>query len=94
MLFSQALNETLKFNNVLTWILVGAIAGILADWLIKGIKLGLIGKIIVGVLGGFLGGWLLNLLGISLLDGFWGLVLDAFIGAVILLIILRLIRRK
>ena len=30
----------------LTWLIVGAIAGVLADLAIKGIKLGLIGKIL------------------------------------------------
>jgi len=80
--------------SILTWVIVGAIAGFLADAAIKGIKLGLIGKIIVGIIGGLLGGWLFGVLGISLFSGFLGDVATAFIGAVILLLILRLIRRK
>lgn len=42
--------------DILIWILVVAIVGILADWLIRGIQLGLFEKIIAGVLGGMLYG--------------------------------------
>jgi len=78
----------------LIWILVGAVAGVLADLVIKGINLGLIGKIIVGILGGYLGGWLLGLVGLSFTSTTLGKILTAFVGAVVLLLILRLIRRK
>jgi len=80
--------------DILVWILVGAVAGILADWLIKGINLGLFGKIITGILGGVLGGWILSLLNLSVGDGFLAKVIAAFIGAVILLIVLRIIRKR
>lgn len=81
-------------TDILTWIAVGAIAGLLADWVVKRINLGLIGKIIVGVLGGFLGGWLFGLIGKPFGDTFWGEIVYAFVGAVILLIILRFLRSK
>jgi len=81
-------------TNIIAWIVVGAIAGILADATIKGIQLGLLGKIAVGILGGFLGGWLFGLLGISILPGLIGQIIAAFVGAVILLLILRAIRRR
>lgn len=84
----------MTLGNILTWIIVGGIAGFLADWVIKGIHLGMIGKIIVGILGGFIGGWLFNLLKISISTGFWGSVISSFVGAVILLIVLRAIRKK
>jgi uncharacterized membrane protein YeaQ/YmgE (transglycosylase-associated protein family) len=80
--------------SIITWIIVGAIAGLLADWVVKSINMGLIGKIIVGILGGFLGGWLLGLLGIHFGSSFISSVLTAFIGAVILLLLLALLRRK
>jgi uncharacterized membrane protein YeaQ/YmgE (transglycosylase-associated protein family) len=79
--------------NFLYWLLVGAIAGFLADWVIKGIRMGLLGKIIVGMLGGLLGGWLFGLLGIGT-SGLIGSIIAAFVGAVILLLILVMIRRK
>ena len=79
--------------SILVWIAVGAIAGILADWAIKGIRLRLLGKIIVGILGGLLGGWGWSLVGGGAL-GFFGQVLAAFLGAALLLIILRAFRRN
>ena len=68
------------------------IAGVLADLVVKRIKVGLIGAIIVGILGAFLGGWLFGLLGISIGSGFIGDVIAAFVGAVILLLVLRAVR--
>jgi len=81
--------------GILSWIVVGLIAGFLAGVVVKGSGFGLIGDIIVGVLGGLLGGWIAttflhlgDMSGINL-----GSILIAFGGAVILLLILRLIRR-
>ena len=81
-------------GNIITWIVVGAIAGILADAVIKGIQLGLLGKIIVGILGAFLGGWLFGLFNLVIFPGLIGQIIAAFIGAVILLLILRAIRHR
>ena len=45
--------------SILSWIVVGLIAGWLAGRVMKGGGFGLIGDIIVGVIGGLLGGfWL------------------------------------
>ena len=83
--------------GILSWIVVGLIAGFLAGVVVKGSGFGLIWDIIVGVLGGLLGGWIATSLlhigagvtGINL-----GSILVAFAGAVVLLLILRLIRRR
>lgn len=80
--------------DLLVWIAIGAIAGVLADWVIKRIELKLLGKIIVGILGGILGGWVWNLISGNKLDSFFPKILAAFIGAMVLLIILRFIRAK
>ena len=81
--------------GILSWIVVGLIAGFLAGVVVKGSGFGLIGDIIVGVLGGLLGGWIattfLHIGGMSGIN--LGSILIAFGGAVILLHILRLIRR-
>ena len=84
----------MDIGSILTWIIVGGIAGWLVDLVVKGIRVGLLGKIIVGILGGLLGGWLFGLLGLSLGSGLLVDIITAFIGAVILLLLLRLIRRK
>ena len=79
--------------TILTWLAVGLIAGVLADLVVKRIKVGLLGDIIVGILGGLLGGWLASLLNIPIGDTFLYKVLTAFVGAVILLLLLRALRR-
>jgi uncharacterized membrane protein YeaQ/YmgE (transglycosylase-associated protein family) len=80
--------------SILSWIVVGLIAGWLAGVVMKGGGFGLIGDIIVGVIGGVLGGFLASyffeigdpMSGINLQS-----VLIAFGGAVVLLLILRLL---
>jgi uncharacterized membrane protein YeaQ/YmgE (transglycosylase-associated protein family) len=82
--------------TILSWIVVGLIAGFLAGVVVKGGGFGLIGDIIVGVVGGLLGGWIsVNLLHFGDMTGInLESILIAFVGAVILLIVLRLIRRR
>ena len=78
--------------GLLSWIVVGAIAGWLAGQVMKGRGFGLLGDIIVGVAGGLVGGWLSGELfhlpdvvnGINLTS-----ILVAFLGAVVVIAISR-----
>ena len=80
--------------GILSWIVVGWIAGWLAGQVMKGSDFGLIGDIVVGVIGGLLGGWIATSLlhlgtevnGINLES-----ILVAFAGAVVLLVGFRLL---
>ncbi len=84
----------MTLTSIITWIIVGGVAGLLAEWLIGGINTGCIGTVIVGIIGAFIGGWLLGQLHIQL--GLGGLVHDivtAFFGAAVLLLIIRIFRR-
>ncbi len=84
----------MTLTSIITWIIVGGVAGLLAEWLIGGIHTGCIGTVIVGIIGAFIGGWLLGQLHIQL--GLSGLVQDivtAFIGAAVLLLVIRIFRR-
>lgn len=83
----------MSLEQLVVWIIVGGIAGILADAFIKGIRVDLIGAIIVGVLGAFIGGWLFDVLGIQVGAGFLSDVVTALIGAIVLLLLLREVRR-
>jgi uncharacterized membrane protein YeaQ/YmgE (transglycosylase-associated protein family) len=82
--------------GILSWIVVGLIAGWLAGVLVKGGGFGCIGDVVVGVIGGLLGGWIASyffhmgdpLTGINLQS-----VLVALVGAVIFVALLRLIGR-
>jgi uncharacterized membrane protein YeaQ/YmgE (transglycosylase-associated protein family) len=79
--------------SILTWIIVGLIAGVLASLVMGGTGYGLIGDIIIGIVGAFVGGWLFAQLGVSSpWGGLPGTIFVAFVGAVVLLFILRLLR--
>ena len=80
--------------GVLTWIVVGLIAGWLAAQVMRGGGYGLIGDVIVGVVGGLLGGWIATTflhLGVTVTGFNLTSILVAFCGAIILLSILRLV---
>ena len=83
----------MTIEQVVVWIIVGGIAGLLADALIKGIRVGLVGAILIGILGAFIGGWLFGVLNISIGSGFISDVITAFVGAVLLLLLLKVLRR-
>lgn len=49
--------------GIISWLVVGAIAGYLAGFLVKGDEsLGVIGHIVLGIVGGLIGGFLAGLL--------------------------------
>lgn len=80
--------------GILTWIIVGLIAGWLAGQIMRGGGYGLIGDIIIGVVGGLLGGWIAtSVLHIdAAMTGFnLESILVAFCGAVVLLIGVRVL---
>ncbi|MFN8475659.1 MAG: GlsB/YeaQ/YmgE family stress response membrane protein [Anaerolineae bacterium] len=78
--------------DILTWLIVGLIAGFLASLVMGGVGYGIIGDIIIGVVGAFVGGWLFSALHISTpWAGLPGQILVAFVGAVVLLFVLHLI---
>lgn len=82
-----------QVETLLIWLVVGAVAGVLAGTIVKGGGFGLLGDIVVGIIGAFVGGWLLPRLGVHLGTGFIPVIASATIGAVVLLLVLRLIRR-
>lgn len=80
--------------DLLTWLIVGLVAGILSSAVAGGIGYGLLGDIVVGIAGAFVGGWLFAQLGLaSPFPGLAGTIFVAFIGAVVLLFIFHLIQR-
>lgn len=72
------------------WIAVGGIAGALADQLVQGNRLGILGNIVIGILGGIAGGLVLERLGFGA-EGLVASFLTAFAGAVALLLIVRIL---
>lgn len=83
--------------GLLSWIMVGAIAGWLSGQVMKGRGFGLFGDIFVGVAGGLVGGWLAGELfkvpnavnGFNLTS-----ILVAFLGAVVLIVVVRMFQGR
>ncbi len=79
--------------DLVTWLVVGLVAGLLASAVVGGIGYGLIGDIVVGVVGAVLGGWIFATLRLtSPIGGLPGTILIAFVGAVALLLLIRVLR--
>ena len=78
--------------SLLTWIVVGLIAGLLADLVVPGKQNWLVDTL-VGMAGAVIGGWLFNAFGAAGTTGFniWSVVV-AFIGAVVLLYIVKAVQ--
>jgi uncharacterized membrane protein YeaQ/YmgE (transglycosylase-associated protein family) len=78
--------------GILSWIVVGLIAGWLASQLMRGRGYSLIGDIIVGILGAVIGGFLAATF-LNMPDAVNGInltsIIVAFVGAVILIGFLR-----
>ncbi len=80
--------------GIIGWIVVGIIAGFLAEKIMKRDH-GLLTNLIVGVIGALIGGFIAtNFLGISA-DGSWIIAtIIALGGAILLLFVLGLFRRR
>jgi len=78
--------------GILTWIIVGLIAGWLATQILGG-RGGLLYNLAVGLVGAIVGGILFDQIGLVVKPGFLGELISATIGAVIFLLIWRAIRR-
>jgi uncharacterized membrane protein YeaQ/YmgE (transglycosylase-associated protein family) len=83
----------MTLNSILVWVIVGGVAGTIADWLVSGVRLGCLGTVIVGIVGAFVGAWLLGMLNVSIGTGIVNDIITASIGAVVLLLGARLLRR-
>ena len=73
--------------GIISWIVLGAIAGYLAGFLVRGDEsLGIIGHIVLGIVGALVGGFLARvLLGMDPIDGALDVssIVAAVVGAVI-----------
>lgn len=80
--------------DLLTLLIVGLVAGLLASLAVGGVGYGILGDIVIGIVGAFVGSWLFTVLNVRVpFGGLGGTIFVAFIGAVVLLLVLRVIRR-
>jgi uncharacterized membrane protein YeaQ/YmgE (transglycosylase-associated protein family) len=77
--------------SIIAWIVLGAIAGYLAGFLVKGDEgLGVIGHIVLGIVGALVGGWLAAVLFNSHpIDGALDIssIVVATIGAIVVVVV-------
>lgn len=83
----------IALEDLVVWLVIGAIAGWLAGQIMTGGGLGLIGNIVVGIVGAIVAGWLFPFLGFSIGGQFIGAIINALIGAIIVLFVLGLLKR-
>jgi uncharacterized membrane protein YeaQ/YmgE (transglycosylase-associated protein family) len=80
--------------DLLTWLIVGLVAGVLASLVVGSSGYGIIGDIVVGVVGAFVGGWVFREAGWSApFGGLAGTITVAFIGAMLTLVVLHVLQR-
>ena len=81
--------------GILTWILVGIIAGWLAGVFMKGKGFGLIGNMVIGIIGALVGGWLAGTL-FNIQNAITGFnlmtIVVSILGAIVVLYIVRLVK--
>ena len=82
----------MQVETIIIWLVIGAVAGLLAGLVVKGGGFGLLGDIVVGIVGAFIGGWLLPRFGVHFGVGLVPIIASATVGAVVLLLAMRLIR--
>lgn len=75
------------------YLLIGLVAGWLANLVVRGSGSGLLVNLIVGLVGGLLGGWLVSLFG-WIPMGAMGTLLTSVLGAIVLLCIVAIVNRK
>ena len=83
----------MSIDDIITLVIVGAVAGWLGRQVVKGFKTGLIGTIFVGVLGAFLGTYIVQWTGIIINFGndLATSIATAFLGAVVVLVVMRIL---
>ena len=81
--------------GILSWIVLGAIAGWIASLFVNKTGEGLFRDIILGIVGGIVGGWIFAAIGSTGVTGFnlWSLFV-AVVGAVVVLVLYHAIRRR
>ncbi len=82
--------------EIISWVVVGLIAGLLAKWIMPGSRpVGLIITVLVGMAGASIGGFIVRLLDDAGSTGFsvWS-ILVATLGAIILLFLYGFIDRR
>lgn len=98
---NQPVTITFVPEQLITWLIIGLIAGFLASVLVRGRGLSTLSSIIVGLVGAFVGGLLFTLLRLQVSPALAGGItlryidiIVAFIGALLVLLLVSGFRRR
>ncbi len=81
--------------DILTSIVVGAIAGLVVSFVVRGSRFGVLDHMLFGIVGAFIGGGGFRLLGWhGPLSGIAGVITVAFVGAVVVVCAWRCLTRE
>ena len=67
-------------ESLITWLIIGGVAGWLGGLIVKGYGFGLVGNIVIGIIGAVIAGWLLPMIGVVIGGGIIAAIIDAVIG--------------
>jgi uncharacterized membrane protein YeaQ/YmgE (transglycosylase-associated protein family) len=83
---------TMNAQQIITWLVVGLIAGWLASLFVGGPS-NILGYLLAGLIGGFVGSWLFNALGwnLNLGNALIESIITSAIGAIILVLLAKLV---
>ncbi|RIK67912.1 MAG: GlsB/YeaQ/YmgE family stress response membrane protein [Planctomycetota bacterium] len=79
--------------SLISFLIVGVVAGWLAGHLVKGGGFGLVTNLAVGVIGAIIGGYVFTLLGVTA-GGLIGNIMMSTVGAVVLLVAVSAIKKS
>jgi uncharacterized membrane protein YeaQ/YmgE (transglycosylase-associated protein family) len=81
-----------QVESLLSFLIIGAIAGWIAGKLMRGGGFGILGNMVLGVLGAVIGGFVFGMVGVTA-GGLMGSLVTAVIGAAILLFVVGLFKK-
>jgi uncharacterized membrane protein YeaQ/YmgE (transglycosylase-associated protein family) len=82
--------------GLLTWIILGAIAGVISKWIMPGDDPGgFIVTKLLGIAGALIGGFIASAIGLGGVEGLTiGSIIIAILGAILLLVLYRMVTGK
>jgi uncharacterized membrane protein YeaQ/YmgE (transglycosylase-associated protein family) len=87
----ENMSINIPIEPLIGFLIIGLVAGFLAEQIIRGRGAGLVINLAVGVVGAFIGGFLFGFLKLSF-HGLIGSLISATLGAVVLLFLLGLVK--
>lgn len=78
--------------DLIGFLLIGLLAGWIANRFMRGRSMGLLSNLLIGVVGAFIGGLLFRLIGLAAV-GLIGKIIMATLGAVVLLYLVQVLKK-